>query len=413
MNEEKKREFLEKRKIYQDERKILENEILIADNKAIYWQNEAQRIDDVLDNSEQIIRELANEFKKGTTLNSSDMTFLFFATAIQCGRWLLQPKVNTNFQKISKSERHSAGKDGYLEFSKGKEIASNNVSGNIKSRKYPDKEKMFLLAVPYDAMEGTEKIAIAGVTELGKNISGTNHHAATMGHDPVLGYIFGTINILSRTITFKTPSLSTNLVHLHQGSNRKQYVGKSIGFVNALERARESAEEDITRIPAAVTRQALHMQSDKYTKAGLPIPFIAPDKAQMLLQQGWNSYELERFIKFLGQNTATISVQAMTSMLINIAIETLYKLTYNENVDVSKELFEVKSRKILLYSNILSSSSNLIFTALSRNINNMDIGGMLVTIYRIATDRKVMNQIREEFVYGGYEKMLQRKAYEE
>ncbi len=62
---------------------------------------------------------------------------------------------------------------------------------------------MFLYPVPYDAMEGTRRIVIPGVSTDEKNLYGGNHHSATMGHDPILGYLFGTMNIMTRTITAK------------------------------------------------------------------------------------------------------------------------------------------------------------------------------------------------------------------
>lgn len=411
MDEEKKRQFMEKRCRYQLNMQHLNNDIKIANQQAEHWQAESVRIADTLTNSEQIIAELADEFRYGSVLTGHDMTFLFFATALQCCRWLFQPKVTMHFEQISKNERHNSGVDGRQEFMMGKKEAEKNVESNIKSSKYPDKVNMFLLAVPYDVMQGTDKIEIPGVSGIGKNISGVNHHAATMGHDPILGYIFGTINIMSRTVTFKTPVLNTNLVHLHQGSNKNQYVGREVGFPEALKRAMESASEDITRIPAAILRQTMHMQSDKYTKSGLPIPFLSPAKAQELLNQGWNSYELERFAKFLLRNTAVVGVQAALSMLINVAIETLHRITYDVRRDGDQKLFEVRTRKILIYSNVLASSSNIIYTAIKKDINSLDIGGFLITLYRIATDTKVIRQIREEYVYGGYEKMLELREF--
>ena len=90
------------------------------------------------------------------------MSFLFFAVALQCTRILLQPKVKMQFEKIASADRHDAGKDGNEEFRLGKKRAK-TYADSIKSEKYPDKETMFLLPVPYDAMEGTENIVISGV----------------------------------------------------------------------------------------------------------------------------------------------------------------------------------------------------------------------------------------------------------
>lgn len=408
MKEDKRSQFLEKREKYRENVEKYNCEMEELEKRATHWKNEGNRIYSLLDNPETAIKELADEFKYQTSFDSKDLSFLFFATALQCARWIFQPKVTTKFEKVSRDSRHDAGVDGRKEFALGsKHIEEyHNVT---KSRKYPDKAKMFLLPVPYDAMVGTENIQIPGVTSVGKNIYGSNHHAATMGHDPILGYIFGTINILSRTITFKTPMLDSNLVHMKRGTAKSQYVGEPIGFLKALERTAESAREDIGRVPAAIARQALHMQSDKYTKYGLPIPMIAPDKAQRLMEEGWNSYELERLSKFLLKNTATVGLQALLSLMINVAIETIYKLSNDSSV--ASQIEEVKIRKIIMYSNIISSSSNVVFSALTQDLDNLDFGGLLVTLYRIATDTKIIREIRDEFVYGGYEKKLRLLEY--
>ena len=62
------------------------------------------------------------------------------------------------------------------------------------------------------------------------------------------------------------------------------------------------------------------------------------------------------------------------------------------------DLYEVKTRKILGYSNAIASGSNILYVALSRDIQKMDIGGILVTIYRLITDYKFIKSIKKEFL---------------
>lgn len=53
------------------------------------------------------------------------------------------------------------------------------------------------------------------------------------------------------------------------------------------------------------------------------------------------------------------------------------------NTDISAEIFEVRTRKILSYSNVIASSSNLIITAIGvaakndRMIRSFDMGGIV------------------------------------
>lgn len=399
---------------YLARRKERDEKIEIIDREIAHYEKEIERIQYNWEHDDEIIAALSKEFRECTDLRLGDMPFLFFATGLQCARWLLQPKVSMKFEKIPQSERHDSQIDGANEFREGKRIAESNADGVIKSRKYPDKEKMFLKAVPYDVIMGTQAIYIPGVSEIGVNLSGVNHRSATMGHDPVLGYLFGTVNIMTNTVTFKNQGCKTYVVHMRKGSLKNQYIGnEEIGFIFkpgcALERAIESAREDIFRIPAAVTRQALHMQSDKYTKAGLPIPFVNPEKAQELLKKGWNSNELERLMKFTAKNAATVTLQMVVSELINVVIETLYILTHSE---MDLKLAKVKVKKIIIYSNMISSTSNVIFASMSRNAEALDIGGIITTIYRLVTDSKFIEQVREEYIYGGYLKSLELKEFQ-
>lgn len=406
------KDYVKRMDLYRERTSQFQKEIAYYDDKADHYHKEENRISDTLDNSRQILDELTEDFRKGTAFSAKEYGFLFFSVALQCTRWLLQKKVDLGFEKIENEQRHSAKADGDKEFSKGRKIASekNEDKDLVKSRKYPDKSEMFLLAVPYDAMRGTEKVSIQGVTGAGKNLSGWNHHVATLGHDPILGYVFGTINIMTRTITFHTPTFTTNIVRLVRGSNRNQYVDTEIGIIEAFRRAIESAREDPGRIRAAIARQALHIQSDKYTKQGLPIPLIPPQRAQELLRKGWNSNELERLSDHLMNNAAVIGMQAFMAYFINVIIETLYMLSFNQEVD-DQRLHEVKMRKIIMYSNLIASTSNIIYSQMSMNLNNLDVGGILTTIIKIAKDSEMIAEIKDEFIYGGFEKQLELREY--
>ena len=72
----------------------------------------------------------------------------------------------------------------------------------------------------------------------------------------------------------------------------------------------------------------------------------------------------------------------------------------------------MRTRKILSYSNLIASASNLIAVAvmgavsvLTANpgpgknaLRYLDVGGLAVTIYRIVNDRKFIKQVKQEFL---------------
>ena len=70
--------------------------------------------------------------------------------------------------------------------------------------------------------------------------------------------------------------------------------------------------------------------------------------------------------------------------VFDIIITLAHGLFRKENED--KDLFEVRTRKILLISNSIASTSTIINTAITRNPKNLDIGSLLNTITHLFTD---------------------------
>ncbi|MDO4792798.1 MAG: hypothetical protein Q3993_01350, partial [Filifactor alocis] len=67
---------------------------------------------------------------------------------------------------------------------------------------------------------------------------------------------------------------------------------------------------------------------------------------------------------------------------------------------------EVRTRKILSYSNLIATSSNIAVVAVTKDMTKLDAGGMAVTIYRLITDAKFIRQVKEEFIFGSYKDMI-------
>ena len=77
------------------------------------------------------------------------------------------------------------------------------------------------------------------------------------------------------------------------------------------------------------------------------------------------------------------------------------------------DLHSVKTRKILMYSNLIATSSNVIQVGISlamgkaNSLHNFDLGGFIHTLYRIATDTQFIAQIKQEFILNNFDKMIQ------
>lgn len=370
--------------------------------------NESERVADVAHDARRINDELEREFERQTGLNKTDVAFLFFATALQCVRWILLPSLDFNFTKTPNNERKTAAQGGAIEKKAQKEYLDKNNDKAVK-----DSNKAFFTwpeiiqaPVPYDAMDGTQGIIIPGVTDSGKNLYGKNHHAATFGHDPLIGWVVGPLNIMTRKITF-TNSLTYNVDLIWPATQK--VTTKSSAF-EMIANCYESTKEDDKRLVAAVAKQGMHLASDKYTKMGLQIPglsLISPAKAQELLKKGWNSEEAKKLLTLIGRDAAIIGAQAMCSAVINLIIRAIHLLIYDESMGIERNMYEIKTRKILLYSNVIATSSNILYVSLQKNISKLDIGGIAVTLYRLVNDTNFIRKVKEEFIQQRWHELIQ------
>lgn len=334
------------------------------------------------------IDSIHEEFSRKTSIvNKTDLIFLGIATALQTVKAL-------SFGTI-------AGKFDYgKSFDPNTRLAHNDKTIESAHRKANDefKEKheqyghgywmnILYQTPPYDITKGSPKI--------GKNMEGGYHRIHTLGHDPVLGWLFGTANILTDTITFE--DFQTNRVL------RKPMIitPKKVSFSELITESYDMIKADKLNLPAAVFAEAQHLKSDEFTKLGLPVPIletITPEFASALYKSNYDALCFSRDLKIVG-------VSASISILFDMIIGLVHGLFNNKKID--KNLYEVRTRKILLISNSIASTSNVIQTFITNNPKNLDIGGLFVTISHLFSDLRFIARIKEEFINNELNKDLQ------
>ena len=354
---------------------------------------DASRTADLYRNAEQALSEIDEQFMAATKLNRTDVAFLMLATALQVSRWIVIGKVNQSVSKTIQDSRMEHNDSHILDMEKRerdsyrKSHGSENVEG-----KHRDWVNIIYNGVPYDITRGCGNFGVS--------MEGGLHRIHTLGHDPILGWIFGTMNILSDTITLE--DFRTFSVCMEHG--RKHWVSVSslsYAFLDAV----DSIKEDPNRLPAAVFAQALHLKSDVFTKQGLPIPLVesfAPEVANKVYKAGYDSL-------LLVKDVAVVGVQAVSSILINMLIAALHGLFYDPALYPNSDLYEVKTRKILSISNAIASTSNIIWVGGNAWMGNeeawkdLDIGGILVTVYRLVTDAKFIAEVKKEYLASAWQ----------
>lgn len=399
------------------------------------------RAEDILSQEEieQLEKEydaIEQEFKRITKLEKIDLIFIVAATAMQLVRQILQPKLDfENLKKDNRPNDKEAAKNA-----DNKEEIKNKMDENKKkfeeeggdtnkALKYywASTEQICQLSVPYDTISGTSK---NGKFPFGLN--GNNHRFKTLGHDPWLGYIFGTCNILTNTMT--TCDLKT--VHVKNST-----VVKNADTIKMFKYSYQHFEDKKIDVVLALLKQCYHIHSDVKSKKSLPLPFLEllmdSKNLEKLSDYGIN-YNSLQFVK-------TIAIQAGFAEFINFIVAVAHRILmaieeYNENdwdiskIDAIKEydifgkkdgIKEVRTRKIMLLSNSIASTINLAYVGVKvvvdvesgagdpmKDLENLDVGGLLITIFHLFNDTRIISKIKKDFIAQALDEDFKKKLEE-
>lgn len=337
--------------------------------------DESSRVADVAHHSRKILDDLDREFEFETGLKGNDITFLFAAVGLQLARIVILNEL-TKTEKAGSENRNETKLHEFQE----KLLGRFNSHEIVKERPYyASMEHIITKAgVPYDATAYLSENSIQYLAGKGRtwdidltdmiptqNLSlfkGANHRFATLGHDPVLGLIFGTGNIMTNTITciqnaaltgnIGLPILTTN--HVIVSSDYKDpriatYASTAVMLKEMLNRIKEEPSAFV----ASLIKQIIHIGTDLYTPCGIQIP-----GANLIL----SNTEVEKLTKYISTgDIVKIGASAKLAEFINFLISTLHTLMYDSSTLVSRDLYNVRTRKIIMYSNVIATGSNVLW----------------------------------------------------
>ncbi len=354
------------------------------------FAKESQRVSNVAKNVNIIIADLDRQFEQATKLEGIDITFLFFATALQCVRQYI---IGTITQRTDDKTAADKVKGGEKEH-----------SDRLHNLYKPTLKEIITNPVPYDTNFGSKdfNLGIGG---------GFTHRAKTLGHDPILGWIFGTMNIATSTMTVAGVGMPMSY-HIKTGATARGDARDKIDSkANTIKVIAYSKDKLLNEgrsgkeiMGVSLLKEAKHLRSDLYSTASLPLPFISSisvDYARKLADYGLD----------MG-NILKVGNQAGYAVLINSLVAMIHGLFYDESKYSSWNMYSVKTRRILSYSNVIASVSNVIAVAMAavigtvtengalvkKSINYLDIGGIMVTIYRIVNDHNFIKEVKQEFL---------------
>lgn len=258
----------------------------------------------------------------------------------------------------------------------------------------PSLEEIQTNPVPFDATMGAKQYkALQDFGYLG-------HRGATPGHDPLFGLLFGTANIATSTLT----NWRMESYHIYSGT-----YGNASGihdifscraqtplvFSHTFDKLLHQGMDGKIIIGASVLKEIQHLRSDLYSKNSLPLPAVSainPTLAGELAKRGFDA-----------ANALDIVKQFTYALAIDTLIWLIHGLYYDTSEGLTRSMYEIRTRKILIYSNLLATVSNVIVATIrqclgANGVRVADWGGYINTVRHIAADAKFIREIKQDFL---------------
>lgn len=348
---------------------------------------------------EENIDKINDEFKNKTKLQDKDIAFLIGATMLQVARVLIINAL-TEVDAAGNSNRteqklHDAQDAIFDRFNKNNEPSQSGMLYASKAHILTNR------GVPYDATAGARQYGI---------LKGANHRFATLGHDPALGLIFGTANIMTNSISCVRPSIvgigipETYTVE-YDAWGKNPSFGEKASTVEMLGSATQRVFDEPSAAAAALIKQLIHIGTDLYTPCGIQLPL-----ANIILDNA----HAEKLTEYISTgDVLKVSGQASFAVLINWIVAALHGCSLifqDDGKEFSAELYQARTKKIILLSNSLATSSSVIQAAIAKNPRCFDLGGAAVLVYRLFTDTKFIVDLKRDFLNSGLDEIYQKRA---
>ena len=321
-------------------------------------------------NTPEYLEQLNREFEYETSLNCTEVSLLFFAIGLQ----LFRQHFLTKFTERVDDQTAARESFGY-----------EKKHSDRHHRYYnPSLEEILSNPVPFDANVGSNG-ALSGGGKMG-------HRVTALGHDPLLGLIFGTANIATSTLT----NAYFESFHIKTFNKRDTFAERAnTGLVlqKTLEKLFFGGHEGILKVGCSFAKELQHLNSDINTKNSLPLPVISAINTEWAAELA--KYGID------AANVIIIAKQLLYSRMVNCFIAMYHYSFYDGSI--SKDFYRVKTKKIICYSNIIASGINLTEFFIKKDLHLLDFGGIVNTIFEVVTSIKFIKKIKRDFIFGMYD----------
>ena len=362
------------------------------DNLDSLQETTETRIDEISTSIEDLpkwVSEYDDEFERLTQLRDKDIRFLMFACILQATRIVVMEHFKKRLSDKESAKQTLGHEDEHTD--------------RTAIRYYASIDEIKKNPVPFDCILKEDVVKRNGNPKL----SGFNHRFKTLGHDPYLGFIFGTLNIMTKTITVTNGWGMIQTYHVHTGTRIRRgkvedidkicaQASTAIMFEKPYQRFQNEGAEAWKALGESLKKEWVHLHSDIRTAKSLPIPgvsLLSPDVARIMQFCGLDYLNVKIFEK-----------EAFLSMLINWIIGFTHGHCYNEFEDKDLELYKVRTMKIIDISNEMVTLCSALVMAVraylgdADAIKKFDFGGAVVTLWHVLNDPITIANIKHEYI---------------
>ncbi|MEE0582983.1 MAG: hypothetical protein UC328_07395, partial [Adlercreutzia sp.] len=348
------------------------------------------------------LERIDREFKERTRLQDADAAFVVAATMLQVARVL----VINSLTEVERAGAGNAKEDALHSFQD--RVFSGFGDGDPAESGRLFASKSHILSsrgVPYDATRYE--------AENFKVFKGANHRFATLGHDPVLGLVFGTSNIMTNSITCVKDAnvfgigarIPATYSVSYDAFGKNPLIGAPAGTVEMLVAAGRRVVSEPDAAAAALVKQLIHIGTDLYTPCGIQVPF-----ANLVLDKA----HTEALTKYVSTgDVLKVGMQAGMTVLINWLIAALHGCSLifkDDGSDYCTEMYQARIKKIILISDTIATSSSVVQASITKNPKCLDLGGAAVLVYRLFSDARFVARLKEEYVQSELDKIYDERA---
>lgn len=342
-----------------------------------------------IDNLPNFVESVDDEFEELTGITKKDISFLVFASTLQVARQLISSHLKTRL-----TDKESAQKTPFH---------SEEHSDRRTRRYYATKTEIANNPVPFDAFRKSETIKNNGNPKL----NGLNHRYTAIGHDPLLGLVFGTANIMTKTITVVQDGFTFETYHVGSGvtsNGRGEYnidmltnqADTTLMFEHICSRIKTEGKDGWEALVMSLGKEIVHLLSDLRTSKSLPLPIvsaISPDISRVLNLCGIDAI-----------SATTFTIDLLVSKMIDTAIAYMHTWCYNTDSDGPIKTYEVRTKKIIYYSNLISLASTTVQTLFRAYmgdvsaISKFDFGGAVSSWSEVWNTPFIISDIKSEYI---------------